>query len=102
MVKRMVDNKWIMLTAVITLSIFLLFFSGMNMVKADKAIEYEKSFISIEIENGDTLTSIAKEYAKSEADYQDYIEEVKCINSIKDDTIHHGCYLLVPIYTIVE
>lgn len=69
---------------------------------ADEAVEYEKSFISIEIEQGDTLTSIAESYAKSEAEYQDYIEEVMSINNLKDDTIHNGCYLLVPVYTIIS
>lgn len=91
-----------MLTIAVVLILTIIFFGGMSIVKADEAVEYEKSFISIEIENGDTLTSIAQEYAKSAADYSDYIDEVKSINSIKGDTIHTGCYLLVPVYTIVE
>lgn len=99
MIKKMVYGNDIMLTVSVLIGLILLFFGGMKIVNADEAIEYEKSFISIEIEQGDTLTSIAQEYAKSEADYKDYIEEVKCINSIKDDTIHSGCYLLVPIYS---
>lgn len=99
MIKKVINNNNIMLTVAVLVGITLLFFGGMKIVNADEAKEYEKSFVSIEIEHGDTLTSIAQEYAKSEADYKDYIEEVKTINSIKDDTIHSGCYLLVPVYS---
>ncbi|MCM1498633.1 MAG: LysM peptidoglycan-binding domain-containing protein [Clostridium sp.] len=74
----------------------------MRLVFADDAIEYDKSFITIEISEGDTLTSLAQEYAVSSNDYSDYIEEVKSINNLKSDTIHSGCYLLVPVYEVVQ
>lgn len=84
--------------------LFLSFFiiGGMKLVQANESIQYEKSFITIQIERGDTLTSIAEEYALSEADYLKYIDEVKEINNLKDETIHAGCYLLVPIYSILQ
>ncbi len=100
--RQKINNNIIMLTFVVVLFVIVIFLGGMHSVKADKAIEYDKSFVSIEIEQGDTLTSIAKEYAKSEADFEDYINEVKNINSIKDDTIHAGCYLMIPVYTVIE
>ena len=102
MKKKTVCNNNIMLTIVAILILGLSFFGGMRFVMADEAVEYEKSFISIEIEAGDTLTSIAQKYAISEAEYQDYMEEVKSINNIKDDTIHQGCYLLIPVYHIIQ
>ncbi len=102
MIKQIINNNIIMLTIALVLFLVVIFLGGMNIVRADEAVEYDKSFISIEIEKGDTLSSIAQEYAKSEADYEDYINEVKNINSIKDDTIHSGCYLMVPVYTVVE
>lgn len=74
----------------------------MRLVFANDAIEYDKSFITIEIGNGDTLMSLAQEYAVSSVDYSDYIEEVKSINNLKSDTIHSGCYLLIPIYETIE
>ena len=64
--------------------------------------QFEKSFQAIEIQPGDTLTSIAEEYATSEAVYQDYIDEVIEINQLKDDQIHAGCYLMVPVYSAVS
>jgi len=95
-------NNNIMLTIGVAIILFLSILFGVRVVNADKAIEYEKSFVSIEIESGDTLTSIAQEYAISEAEYNDYINEVKKINNIKDDVIHSGCYLLIPVYNVTE
>lgn len=67
-------------------------------VKANNYKSYNKSFISIEIQQGDTLSSIASEYAISSSQYQDYINEIKSINNLKSDRIHAGCYLLIPYY----
>lgn len=102
MIRKLFNNNIIMLT--IGLVLFLNFFiiGGMKLVRANESIQYEKSFITIEIQRGDTLISIAEEYAISEADYMAYIDEVKEINNLKDETIHAGCYLLVPIYSILE
>lgn len=89
-----------MLTIIFVLSLSIFTIGGMRLVQANESIEYDKSFVTIEIEEGTTLTSIAEQYAVSEAEYQDYITEVKNINNLRDDTIHAGCYLLVPVYDI--
>lgn len=102
MVRKIFYNNIIMLTigTVLFLSVFVI--GGMRLVCADENMQYDKSFVSIEIEEGDTLISIAEEYAISAAQYSDYIEEVKSINNLKSDTIHDGCYLMVPVYQIKE
>lgn len=94
-----VYGKRVMLTILVIFLLVCTFVNCFSVAYADEATEYEKSFISIEIEQGDTLTSLAETYAKSEAEYQEYMEEVIAINNLKDDTIHNGCYLLVPVYT---
>ena len=91
-----------MLTIVVILFFSVFFIGGMRLVIANHAIEYNKSFITIEISNGDTLMSIAQEYTVSSVDYSDYVEEVKSINNLKSDTIHSGCYLLIPVYETTE
>lgn len=99
---RTVYNNKVMLTFAVGFVLFLSVIGCVKLAQADEMKEYEKSFISIEINRGDTLTSIAKEYAKSEADYQTYIEEVRSINNLNNDMIHDGCFLLVPVYELVE
>lgn len=66
----------------------------------DKEVSY-KYFTSIQIESGDTLWSIAEEYADA-AHYDsknDYIKEVKSINNLRNDEIMSGQYLVIPYYS---
>ena len=102
MIGKMIYNNRIMLIIGIVIFINMFMISGMRRVRADENMQYNKSFISIEIEEGDTLTSIAREYAISAAQYSDYIDEVKSINNLKSDIIHTGCYLMIPVYQLKE
>lgn len=61
-----------------------------------------KYFTSIQVEYGDTLSSIAETYLSDRDDYasvSEYIEEVVSINHLKDETILAGQYLIVPYYS---
>ena len=98
--KKYINNNNIMLIIIVGILFSFFTFGGMTFVHADEASDYEKSFITIEIQEGTTLSSIAEEYALSAADYGDYITEVKKINNLREDTIHAGCYLLIPVYDI--
>ena len=102
MIKNYIYNNKIMLTigAVIILSISVI--GSIAVVKADESIQYNKSFISIEIEYGDTLSSIAQEHAIMDTEYDDYIQEIRNINNLSSDTIHAGCYLMIPVYEVVS
>jgi hypothetical protein len=52
------------------------------------------------VERNDTLWSIAQEYNDKDHydSIRDYIKEVMQINSLSDDEIHYGDYLIVPYY----
>lgn len=102
MVRRIVYCNRIMLTMLLISFLCLCVIGGIHHVLADENIIYDKSFVSIEISEGDTLSSIAEQYAISPSEYSSYVEEVKSINNLKDDTINSGCYLMVPVYTPVQ
>lgn len=58
-----------------------------------------KYYTSVEIEKGDNLWSIAGDYISPEyKNMTEYIDEVRRMNHISGDTIHAGCYLIVPYY----
>lgn len=63
-----------------------------------------KQYKSIQIEEGDSLWSIALEYndeALSNNSTEEYIEDIKSINNlIRDDKITAGNYIIVPIYIV--
>lgn len=67
--------------------------------KSDNTPIY-KYYTSIQIQSGDTLWDLANDYITTE--YQsinDYINEVKNLNSLETDDIHEGQYLTVPYYS---
>ncbi len=91
----------------IIVSIITILFVGCIFVQAKTPVSEEtvdlgrtKRFMSIEIEKGDSLWSIAEEYMTEEySSIYSYIDEVKEINGLKKDTLYEGYYLVVPVYT---
>ncbi|MDO5422788.1 MAG: LysM peptidoglycan-binding domain-containing protein [Eubacteriales bacterium] len=72
------------------------------LMKADADTEHPtyKYYTEIRVGRGDSLWSIAQQYCTEEyADLNEYIREVCRINSIYDDTIFYGQYLMVPYYS---
>lgn len=70
--------------------------------QSSAAVEYPvyKYYTSIELEEGDTLWSIADTYAtKGCQSKNDYIAEVKELNQIDENDIHSGQHLLIPYYS---
>lgn len=58
-----------------------------------------KYYKSIVIEHGDSLWSIAEEYCTDAyGDTQEYVDELKQLNSLTSETIHTGQHLLVAYY----
>ena len=54
---------------------------------------------SVEIEEGDSLWSIASEYYTDEfSSLQRYISEIKRMNNLSSDKLYAGNFLLIPHY----
>lgn len=69
-------------------------------VTAERDTDRAKLVMSIEVEKGDTLWSIASNYITDEYDdMNEYIEEIKYSNGMISDDIHAGNYIIVPYYT---
>ena len=93
-------------TIAVIVSVITILFVGCIFVQAktpetDEMLDLgrTKYFMSIEIEKGDSLWSIAEEYMTEEyTSIYSYIDEVKEINGLKKDNIYEGCYLVVPFY----
>lgn len=78
-------------------------FAGCNFAAAhdstvDAPVEH-KYYKSIEIEAGDTLWGIAKEYMNDEYEsVYEYIYELKEMNHLDSDDIHEGQYLTIAYF----
>lgn len=64
--------------------------------------QYNKCYTSVQVQSGDSLWSIAREYQSPVfSDTQSSIDEIKRINHIQGDEIKAGDYLTVPYYQAV-
>lgn len=87
---------------ILVVALGILLGSSMNaMASSEKDISsYNKYYVSIRVESGDTLWTIADEYVEGfNLSKSDYIKEVCQINSISEDNIHAGDYIVVPYYS---
>ena len=93
-------------TIAVIVSVITILFIGCIFVQAKTPESEEiteagrtKYFRSIEVQEGDSLWSIAEEYMTEEySSISDYIDDVKEINGFSKDTMYAGCYLVIPFY----
>lgn len=84
------------------LSVCFFLYFGDRVVKAQESAN-DIQYKVVEIKNGDSLWSIAKENMDNTNNsgfiniYQ-YIHEIKRCNNMKSNKINAGCYLMVPYY----
>lgn len=101
--KQVRKNIALLFLSTIILSTLLVFLASMSIQASD--MEHQspmsyKYFKSIYISQGDTLWSIAEENMDEHyADINDYINEVKSMNSLTSDHIVCGSYLIVPYFS---
>lgn len=92
-------------TAMLVITFSLCFFSFKIKAQSNENFPY-KYYKSIRVEEGDSLWGYAREYGDSRYydSNRDYIKEVISVNTLPDDRITAGQYLILPYYdtTFVE
>lgn len=99
-VRRQRSVLAIAIILVVTLGILL--GSSINaLASSDKDISsYNKYYVSIRVESGDTLWTIADKYVEGfNLSKTNYIQEVCQINGISEDNIKAGDHIVVPYYS---
>lgn len=90
--------KWIGI-GVLFIAIILTIVFATKTATADRERERIKQVTSVQIQQGDTLWSIASRYFSDEyRDVNDYIDEIMISNGLESDTIHAGNYIIVPYF----
>ncbi len=98
--KRLIASGCFTLVLALTLSIALCSFS--TKASEDSNVSMYKYYTSIQITAGDTLWSIAEKYDAPHSDsVMNYIDEVKEMNGLDDDSLLSGQYLIIPYYSDV-
>lgn len=104
--EAIVSSQKRMIFVVVILCISLLILGSSTYVafaKSDNQHEPVKQYISIQVQSGETLWSIASEYVKdTNVSKEEYIAEVTSVNNLKDSQIHSGQYIIIPEYVFDE
>ncbi len=96
----------IAIAVIIVIAVFLIFMIPQRVGASSniEQVETQKVYKSVEIQTGDSLWSIASDYYNDDYtsihydDINDYIKELKSMNSLKDDVIHSGANITVAYY----
>ena len=88
-------SKYVIGALVLIIGLFAMFFLRQpTFAQEDPVIVYE----SVQIHEGDSLWSIAEQYAVEEQDIRSYIQDICSLNDLSsDETIYAGQYLILPI-----
>jgi len=103
-VTRQMDRRRydiIVMTLCLTIAVAVTYGSFISIAKSNtESKPIYKYYTSIQIQSGDTLWDLANDYVTSEYhSINEYINEVKKLNSLETDDIHAGQYLTVPYYS---
>lgn len=82
---------------IVTISVYgILIVNASNNDNKEKLNRY---YTSITVKADDTLWNIAQKYASSDESRQSYINNIKVLNNMTDDTIYSGHDILIYYYS---
>ena len=89
------------LVIMVALFLIVLFFLPERTASAGNTNIGKYTITSVQIEEGDSLWSIAQEhYSEEFSSISSLIVEIKRMNNLSSDTVYAGNYLLVPQYIL--
>ncbi len=103
--KRAARNRARIAVLVFTAVLFFMigFFAAGFRTDAADEFETARVYTSITVKSGDSLWTIASDYAGFEfSDTREFVSEVKKLNHLSSDEIHAGEHLVIPYVKTIE
>lgn len=96
--KQTLKKRHILHRLLLINSILLIMLLGTIIVNASDTKQPDKYYTSVMIEQHDTLWSLESKYNNGTEDRDTYINNIKQLNHMSDDTIIDGSYILLYYY----
>lgn len=91
-----ITNKFRFITA-LTLCMLIFAFTVSGFMGFDNAAGNNvQSFVTIRVQEGDTLWGLAKSYGPKNVDLRRVIAEIQQINNVSASTLQAGMYISIP------
>ncbi len=88
----------LVLSVLLIITMAILFFGTKS--HAEEAVSRSKSYVSVQVCEGDSLADLADRYYSSEfKDLDSMISEIRYINNMVSDQVTPGLFVIVPCYT---
>ena len=86
------------LSLILMIFLSFIFFSTKSVAASEEEKVY-KCYMSVQIESGDTLSSLTEEYMTPEYSSKKFMEEIRYINNLEeDDLLVAGSFIIIPCY----
>lgn len=97
---RILLQRCALVAFVITLVVLgICLFAPSVKANAESDVSYEKRIVSVRVTENDSLWKIAERFYCSEKEsIRDFIEDIKKINHLENDTIYPDTYLVIQYY----
>ncbi|BBF42360.1 hypothetical protein lbkm_1042 [Lachnospiraceae bacterium KM106-2] len=93
------NRYFILVTILACLVVFFCFTRPVFASNSPKDSKRAFRIANVEVKEGDSLWNLAKEYYTDDYENMDhYIDEIKECNSMIDDKIYSGGYIVIPYY----
>lgn len=96
--KQTLKKRHILHRLLLINSILLIMLLGAIIVNASDTKQPDKYYTSVMIEQHDTLWSLESQYNNGAEDRDTYINNIKQLNHMSNDTIIDGSYILLYYY----
>lgn len=96
--KQTLKKRHILHRLLLINSILLIMLLGTIIVNASDTKQHDKYYTSVMIEQHDTLWSLESQYNNGTEDRDTYINNIKQLNHMSNDTIIDGSYILLYYY----
>ena len=91
--------KKILSVLILTAFIIILFLIFHRPQAQGQAEARSVRYISVQVEEGDSLWSLAEAYKSPSDDIRRYIDNIRSVNGMHTDTLIASEYLIIPLYS---
>jgi len=91
-----VKKIFILFVSIVITAVFIVSIANAN-ARDENKVAIDIEYLTVTVEQGDTLWSLAKPHFNGKMDYREYIYQIKSLNQLEQGLIYPGQKLRIPL-----